>query len=429
MASLTEQCSQEVKRQCLPYEIEIDLAFFSDPEADCDDQLALLKAIKHAQAQGQTFAIFILFKGNKMKLIEFAQACGLVLDGISIYGQGEIPANVVYKPKRALVIAPGVDSILDHLDLSNLTDVAFQGNLPCIQEGMQYKYKLVGGDDNFDNSVAFNDNQNLEFFKKLTANVTVWVATTKACQKHVFSAQWFHERNVPKQVQDVITQSVFKLLSGRMHPMHPAAPAVAELLINPDMDPEKGKNYWLAKQIFDAKSESHILPEPTDNLIAAVANYVTAVKRNYELNSQKLLAKALEANEKYLHSKLDCDLIAAEKAKAKAELAALKDVHPTTERRLLELCLMLKTIFKDEPCYEEDGHWYLFTSSNGPEQDFAEIKLHDIFPSQYNEFVEVGIFTPYFDLYTWESVAEEWLSDDPPPLFLPALSGHAEEGM
>jgi hypothetical protein len=323
-----------------PTVISCETLVYSDPGADIDDEVAIEWILK----QGHDIVLCIGGTGTLERWTHYAQ--DKIYSGtVTIaFDNGKIPENVILKPRIMIVIAPQVDSLLPHLDLSELTSVSFQGNqVKCHPE-------VFVGKDWVDQTEAFNDKGSQKFFTALPAKcrgqqLTVRVVTSAECnQEHnLFSNRLFKELELSAESIAKVQQSVWKNLIGRMHPSH-VANHVAEGLINPDI---KGANYLLAERIFSA-SRLSTTPKPSPELRDAVSLYINALAMDGKIKSDK------------------------------------------SQAYLLDMCKWIAAIIGRDPL---DADKFLITSSTSE-------PLHIAYPEAFKRFCSIGIYSPAYDLAT-----------------------------
>lgn len=253
--------------------LKCDTLLFSDPGADIDDEVAIWWALN----QGKSFTLCIGGRGKLDSLNTF-------LDGFETEGTieksfdlGKIPEDLVIVPKNIILIAPGIDSVIDRFDFSQLVKVSYQGNNPVAQK----RGETVITDD----TVGFNDNGSQNFFSMLPDNVEVNCVTSKECNmpENLFSEHMFLTHKFPEKISQTVRETVFKNMIGRMDPNH-TYNKFAEGLINPDI---KGANYHLVNQIFNASKKS--IGEPSEQLKKAVKDYITTIPSKSDKSEEYLL--------------------------------------------------------------------------------------------------------------------------------------------
>ena len=158
-----------------------------------------------------------------------------------------------------------------------------------------------------DTTEAFNDIGSSIFFEKLKDYENIVIcATTAECKlpENVLGTKLFNDpsywgdhagKALNKGIQEIVNETVFKNVVGRMHPSS-AINQHAEKLINPDI---KGANYNLVQDIYNSVQTVPI-PQPSPKLKTAVNNYITALETNLKKKGITLQPKT----GKYSNSKI-----------------------------------------------------------------------------------------------------------------------------
>ena len=331
-------------------EQEKSIMIWTDPGADIDDEIALWYLVKQKKIRPENTIIFIGGKGKKNSFITWINKHCSELNEYMIIGENDDKPDVF--PTDLIIIAPGIDSLGDKIHLDKLTRVSFQGSLQLAQQlAINYSYLMEDG------RAAFNDNGSVETITKIKnksdidSDIDFKCVTTAECNnKLLFSDANFDRFNIPEAIRESIRQTVFQNTLGRMHPDHPYN-KFAEGLINPEI---KGANYEIVKQIYESMkkaeeqaAEQAAEPPPTQKLILAVQAYVKK----------------------------------------------LPNPRDSTEGYLLQMCRWIRYIIKAEPLDKDDN--LINSGIDGNSQ-----KLYIQYPEGYNNFTQVGIYSPAFDLLT-----------------------------
>jgi len=260
----------------------------SDPSMDIDDEEAIYHMIQTLLKMGLTIDVHIVINVKtsqigikRLKDISFKLQLGIDFGELNIInirssGSGVITVelldnqtNINIYPDAILSIAPGLDTVIDVVHLSNVKYVSHQG--------------LAHHDLSTDKWKGVNDTGSTnilsEIIKMSLQGKLVYVRTTPIESfEHLFSPELFTHFNINPEVQLEILKSAFKLCIGRMQPNHPYISAL-EALINlriAEIQSKPGTNYRLVKKMYDlVKSTGKQLKEISaeeHQLIKHIAN-------------------------------------------------------------------------------------------------------------------------------------------------------------
>tara|TARA_Y100000389_G_scaffold204032_2_gene254608 strand:+ start:459 stop:1706 length:1248 start_codon:yes stop_codon:yes gene_type:complete len=343
---------------------------WTDPGADIDDEVALFWLFNE-----ETYCdkyIYEVAIGGAGKLDawkefqkKFPTKCGS--NNAVTYHEKDSLDKISRKitPDYMIVLAPGIDKILNSLDFTNLKLVGYQGSLPQMHPKLLHPdYTLIN-----DENGAFNDRDSRNFFIRLNNEEkegTVICVTTEECKKqeNLFGKELFKNnqywsshtnRELDKNIQEIVFETVFKNMVGRMHPKH-TYNKFAETLINPEI---KGANYNLVKDIYDKINNNGTHTAMSDTLRKAIDDYIKDLNDNTE--------------------------------------GPLKE---NTHLYLMEMSIYIGEIIGKDPV---DDNGKLLTSSD---ENNNVINLHKKYNDAYNNFKNVGILSPAFDLVTMKKTMD-----------------------
>ena len=327
-----------------------------DPGRDVDDELAFLIAMgdrRFCKAR----IIWVVNKGSKSRLFEILHLQGLsendIPDSWTITTiEDAVSEGVVYTPEEVYCISTNADALLKIVDVYQVCHVRYMGNLPL-------KVKQSGGRFHLemdyvpDDTVSFNDTNSEAFLQSLPDTCTVRVITTKEAwttPKARISKKFCKIHGIKPDLRKRLYADGFTAFVGRMCPNNEFAEKFAEHLINPAL---KGSTYKFARSLVGDDALEN-LPRPSQELIDAVKCYCT------EINVR----------------------------------------DPTTEDRLMELCLMIAHLIKVEPIDPITGRLFVSTrktmTKSGELVD-APVDLSLSLESAFVTFQDCEI-TPAFDV-------------------------------
>ena len=376
---------KKVKRQRLqlhscssPKTISCGRLFVTDPGADIDDETALLAAMKEQQKNPDgTMGICIGggTGGNIKAWLDFCAKVGISEEEVNksfifmfdrspdtksqsgeiTEGRLHIPHDVVIRPKKIYVLAPGIDQLWNsnYLDLSELEKVVFQGNLP-FRMSMSIDTDFCIDCPVADYTAAVNDINSEIFLKNLPMGTLVRCVTSKECYlpKNLFSNEMFEEFNLSSDVVRQIQEKSFTLLIGRIDPTISLAAFIGESLINKEI---KGGNYIFVKAAFEkAMSDGNYNVQPqqsTARLVSAVTLYMSE------------LCDTCEKMNKPLQN------------------------YTVTQNYLLEMCYMITALIGEEPLTASGK---LITSND-------DTDVPALYPVGFENFIKLGVYTPAYD--------------------------------
>jgi hypothetical protein len=256
---------------------------YTDPGADADDQLAIREALL-------ANIPITLVVGGAGKLAEWEKFNALedplsepVPEPVRKYDNGKL--NVILKPRFIVVIAPGIDTILENLDLSDVEKIYYMGNkaqTECTNtEGTNIEVKVPDT-----SGEGFND-VNAGKFMAAIRGKPIRVVTSKESESLMCNINLFEKLGLSdKQITRSI-KSAFTLILGRMNPSHKYNGA-AEGLISEFGGKRANNKKGLLDLVKSAGISTAQIKPPNKLLKDACKNYMDTLQQALSVKKKKL---------------------------------------------------------------------------------------------------------------------------------------------
>ena len=250
---------------------------YTDPGADADDQLA----IREALLAKILITLVIGGAGNLAKWENFNALedplSEPVPEPVRKYDNGKLDA--ILKPRFIVVIAPGIDKILDKLDLSDVEKIYYMGNVAQKLPNAEVAVRDTSG-------IGFND-ANADKFMTAINKKPIRVVTSKEsenlmCNMGLFEKLGLSDKQITRSIK-----SAFTLILGRMNPSHTYNHA-AEGLISEFGGKRANNKKGLLDLVKSAGITTAQIKPPTKLLEDACKNYMDTLQQALSVKGKKL---------------------------------------------------------------------------------------------------------------------------------------------